>query len=121
MCQKENTSDKTKISFGNITIEAYSKDTIYIQRYFTRHTERDIAIQNLEHPKKPLWLFFIVILFKFYRKYISQKLGNRCVFDPSCSHYSELAFRKNGFFKGLKLTINRLKRCKPENGGIDEL
>ncbi|HCQ16660.1 MAG TPA: membrane protein insertion efficiency factor YidD, partial [Cryomorphaceae bacterium] len=49
------------------------------------------------------------------------RLGNRCVFDPSCSHYAEQAFREKGFFKGVKLTLIRLRRCNPSNGGTDLL
>jgi putative membrane protein insertion efficiency factor len=98
-----------------------SKDSIVIQRHFTKHTERDIEIHSLPIPKRPIWLFLTVKLLRFYQKYISEKLGNRCVFDPSCSRYSEIAFRKYGFINGLRLSISRLRRCKPHNGGVDEL
>lgn len=108
---------------GNDTFEfnVESKNAIIIQRHFTRHTKRDIEIHSQSVPTKPIWLFLVVKSIRFYQKYISKKLGNRCVFNPSCSHYSEAAFRKYGFSKGIKLTISRLKRCKPQNGGVDEL
>ena len=97
------------------------KNLAIVKRYFNGITERDKEIRSLPVPQKPWWLRIMVLYIRFYQNHISEKLGNRCVFEPSCSHYSELAFRKYGFFKGLKLTINRLKRCKPDSGGIDEL
>lgn len=96
-------------------------NSVIIQRHFTKHTQRDIEIHSLPIPTKPLWLNLVVRSLRTYQKYLSPKLGNRCVFDPSCSRYSEMAFRKYGFWKGISLTHNRLKRCRPENGGVDEL
>jgi len=109
------------ISDDSFEINANEKDMIIIQRHLMTHTHRDLEIQNLPIPKKPIWLNLIVRLLRFYQKWISPRLGNRCVFDPSCSRYSELVFRKKGFFQGLRLTFSRLKRCRPENGGIDIL
>jgi putative membrane protein insertion efficiency factor len=90
-----------------------------IQRVLIGTTDSDKEIDELSVPQKPKWLFFVVSLLRWYRKKISQHLGNRCVYEPSCSHYSELAFRKYGFFKGATLTINRLYRCRPGTDGID--
>lgn len=97
------------------------KDAIIIQRQFLGKTQKDIDIENMSIPARPFWLYFFVKMIRFYQKKISKKLGNRCVFDPSCSHYSEMAFRKKGFIKGTVLTIKRLNRCRPVNGGSDEL
>ena len=110
-----------EIGEDSFEINANEKDAIIIQRHFKRHTELDLEIQNLPIPKNPLWLTIAVRMIRFYQNNISEKLGNRCVFDPSCSRYSELAFREKGFLKGMSLTIDRLKRCRPENGGIDKL
>jgi putative membrane protein insertion efficiency factor len=97
------------------------EDAIIIQRQFLGKTQKDIDIENLSIPARPVWLYVIVRMIRFYQKKISKKIGNRCVFDPSCSHYSEMAFRKKGFIKGTILTIKRLYRCRPVNGGTDEL
>tara|TARA_R110002167_G_scaffold247308_5_gene452904 strand:- start:4812 stop:5168 length:357 start_codon:yes stop_codon:yes gene_type:complete len=105
-------------SFEIITNE---EDSIIVQRHFAKHTKLDLDIQNLLIPKKPIWLNSVVRMIRFYQNNISEKIGNRCVFDPSCSRYSELAFREKGFLKGMSLTINRLKRCRPKNGGVDQL
>jgi uncharacterized protein len=92
-----------------------------IERHFAGHTQRDKAIQALPLPNKPWWLNGAVRLLRWYRRRIAHRLGNRCVFDPSCSHYAEMAFRQKGFWKGLWLTLCRLKRCRPGKGGVDEV
>jgi uncharacterized protein len=117
----KNKIENIEIEEDSFEINANDKDSVIIQRYFTKHTKLDLEIQNLPIPKKSIWLNIVVRMLRFYQKNISEKLGNRCVFDPSCSRYSELAFREKGLFKGMSLTINRLKRCRPENGGIDQL
>lgn len=97
------------------------KDKIIVHRHLFGKTERDIEIETLKIPLKPTWLRIVVKMIRFYQKKISNKLGNRCVFDPSCSHYAEVAYREKGFLKGSLQTIKRLNRCRPNNGGIDEL
>lgn len=90
-----------------------------IERLLRGTTDTDLAIQALPLPSKPLWLSFAVKMLRWYRRSISPMLGNRCVFEPSCSHYSELAFREKGLLKGFWLTARRLHRCRPGAGGID--
>lgn len=68
-----------------------------IERILKGSTDSDDVIQTLSIPNSPIWLKIIVKIIRWYRRVISPKLGNRCVFEPSCSHYSELAFRKRGF------------------------
>ncbi|MCP2519213.1 membrane protein insertion efficiency factor YidD [SCandidatus Aminicenantes bacterium Aminicenantia_JdfR_composite] len=59
-------------------------------------------------------------LIKFYKKFISPLLGNRCRFYPTCSDYTFQAIEKYGLFKGLLLGGKRLLKCHPFNpGGID--
>ena len=116
-----NKTENVEFRKDSFEINADEKDSVLIQRHFTKHTKLDLEIQDLSIPKKPIWLNLTVRMIRFYQNNISEKLGNRCVLDPSCSRYSELAFREKGFFKGMTLTVNRLKRCRPENGGIDKL
>ncbi len=106
---------------SEIEFNVCSEDEVFVQRLFLGKTKRDIEIEKLKIPVKPFWLKVVVKLIRFYQKKISKKIGNRCVFDPSCSHYAEIAFREKGLFKGTLLTINRLYRCRPNHGGIDEL
>ena len=35
-----------------------------------------------------------------------------CRFTPSCSHYSAEAVRRYGLSKGMRLTVERLNRCR---------
>ncbi|QMW02501.1 membrane protein insertion efficiency factor YidD [Spirosoma foliorum] len=90
-----------------------------VLRALTGTTPLDIEVDALSLPIKPYWLKLCIRLLKWYRLKLSPKLGQRCVYEPSCSRYSELAFRKHGFLKGVAFTTKRLHRCRPSNGGID--
>jgi uncharacterized protein len=92
-----------------------------VERKLTGTTRIDTAIANRDLPEKPISTKLAIILLRTYRKLAPKAVRCRCVFDPSCSHYSELAFRQHGFLSGLKLTYQRLARCKPGAGGIDFL
>ncbi len=62
----------------------------------------------------------MIIIIKFYQKYISRFTPSSCRFYPTCSAYAIEAYRKYGFFKGTFLTIWRILRCNPFNeGGYD--
>jgi putative membrane protein insertion efficiency factor len=41
------------------------------------------------------------------------RIGVRCRFIPTCSHYGEGAIRKYGVFRGTFLTVRRVARCGP--------
>ena len=61
-----------------------------------------------------------IFLMRVYRFFLSPWIGNQCRFTPSCSHYSEEAFREYGFLRGCIMTIKRLGRCHPWHpGGYD--
>ena len=92
-----------------------------VERKLTGSTKIDSEISALPLYDMGLLVKVSVLLLRFYRKIAPHSLRCRCVFDPSCSHYSELAFRESGFILGVKLTYNRLSRCKPGAGGIDFL
>ncbi|MCA9857621.1 MAG: membrane protein insertion efficiency factor YidD [Dehalococcoidia bacterium] len=62
---------------------------------------------------------FAIGALRFYRRHWSPRLGARCVFDPSCSRYAELAIRAHGVRRGVLMTVHRLRRCRPGNGGTD--
>ena len=56
----------------------------------------------------------LILLVKFYRKYISPYKGRACCrFYPTCSEYAMQALAVHGFFKGTLLTVWRLLRCQP--------
>ncbi len=90
-----------------------------IERKLTGTTKEDDKIAAMSMPNGSLPIKLAVSLLRIYRKVTPTFIRNRCVYEPSCSHYSELAIREYGFFTGVKLTIKRLYRCRPNNGGID--
>lgn len=49
------------------------------------------------------------------------RIGARCRFEPSCSHYGELALRNRGLLPGGWLILRRIARCGPwtPSGTID--
>ncbi len=115
-----NKTIKNFIANGNnyqCDVDAIALPTI--ERMLRGTTDSDDAIQALNIPNRPLWLRSVVKSLRWYRQKISPHLGNRCVFEPSCSNYAELAFRKEGLLNGFWLTAKRLCRCRPGTGGID--
>ena len=61
-----------------------------------------------------------VKLIHIYRYFLSPWIGNQCRFYPTCSHYSEAALIRYGFFIGSYLTLRRLIKCHPwHEGGLD--
>lgn len=91
----------------------------YVLRAFAGRTALDAEVDALELPVGPLWLRLCIRSLRAYRRIRPTAIGLRCLCDPSCSRYSEMAFRKRGFFGGLGATLARLMRCKPGRGGID--
>ncbi len=62
----------------------------------------------------------LILIIKFYQKFISPFLGKNCRFYPTCSCYGLEAINKHGAIKGLYLTIKRILKCNPFNdGGVD--
>jgi putative component of membrane protein insertase Oxa1/YidC/SpoIIIJ protein YidD len=88
-------------------------------RALTGTTPLDAAVDALPVPARPFWLYGGVRLLRWYRATIAPRLGQRCVFEPSCSHYAELALRRHGFFKGCLMTGQRLSRCRSGAGSTD--
>ena len=60
------------------------------------------------------------LLVALYRSIISPWLRPLCRFEPTCSQYAQIALRRYGFFKGVRLSLLRLLRCHPGcSGGYD--
>lgn len=113
--------DKIKVGSDifDMNIEEHLRPSV--ERQLSGTTKLDTKIHSMPIPDKPFSLKTSILLLRWYRKYISPKfgIGNRCVFEPSCSHYSELAIRENGVIKGCYQTFKRLYRCRPGTGGLD--
>ncbi|HAS74379.1 MAG TPA: membrane protein insertion efficiency factor YidD [Clostridiales bacterium UBA8960] len=64
----------------------------------------------------------LILIIKFYRKFISPLLGSNCRFQPTCSQYSLTAIEKYGAIKGVSLSFKRIIKCHPFHpGGFDPL
>ena len=90
-----------------------------VLRAFAGVTPLDAEVGALAIPTKPFWLWACIRFLRWYRRNRPAHIGQRCVFDPSCSRYAELAFRRRGFFRGALATLGRLRRCRSSAGGVD--
>ncbi len=55
----------------------------------------------------------ILMLIKFYQKFISPMFPPSCRYTPTCSQYTLEAVEKYGSIKGLFLGFKRILRCNP--------
>ncbi len=63
--------------------------------------------------------WFAICAVKIYQRFAPEKVRMQCRFEPSCSEYMIQAITKYGFFKGVKLGLNRVNRCNVDGGGYD--
>jgi putative membrane protein insertion efficiency factor len=64
----------------------------------------------------------IIVLIRFYQKYISPLKKPSCRFFPTCSEYMVQALIKYGFFKGIGKSVIRIIKCQPfHSGGHDPI
>ncbi|MCX6045512.1 MAG: membrane protein insertion efficiency factor YidD [Chloroflexi bacterium] len=63
---------------------------------------------------------FMLVLIRFYQRFISPLLGSNCRYYPTCSHYTAEAIEKYGVRKGGWMGLKRIMRCHPwHEGGFD--
>jgi len=61
----------------------------------------------------------LVLIIKFYQRWISPAFAPRCKYYPSCSTYASDAITEYGA-KGVAMAAWRLVRCNPwSHGGVD--
>lgn len=58
----------------------------------------------------------LILLVRFYQKFISPYKPSCCRFTPTCSQYALEALRKYGPIKGSWLAFKRIIRCHPWGG-----
>jgi uncharacterized protein len=64
----------------------------------------------------------VVLILRFYQRWISPAFGQRCRYYPSCSEYAVQAIQRFGILRGLVLAGWRLLRCNPwSRGGFDPI
>ena len=62
----------------------------------------------------------LLLPIRFYQRFISPAIPNRCKYYPSCSQYAVDAIRAHGAARGAVLAGWRLLRCNPwSDGGYD--
>lgn len=63
---------------------------------------------------------FVLALIGFYKGAISPALPSSCKYYPTCSAFAAEAVERHGAWKGLRMAVNRLLRCRPfHSGGYD--
>lgn len=66
-----------------------------------------------------LSLILIFLIRKVWQGNIGTRIKNKkhiiCRFYPSCSEYAILALEKYGLVKGVRMSLDRIKRCNPSN------
>jgi putative membrane protein insertion efficiency factor len=69
-------------------------------------------------PYQPGWWLQLVI--RAYRRFLSPLLGRRCRYLPTCSEYGYDAIGEWGALRGTWMAIKRVGRCNPlREGGFD--
>lgn len=106
---------------GSLTLDLRMDQTLAatVTRIIAGRTALDASVDDLPMVESPRWLVIIIRMLRWYRSVRPTAFGARCVFDPSCSRYSEMAFRQRGFIRGVSMTLRRLHRCRPGAGGVD--
>jgi len=109
------------IELNGTTIECRVDDALApsVLRAFAGTTPLDAEVDSLPIPEGARSLRLAIRFLRWYRVRIGPRLGHRCVFDPSCSRFAELALRRKGPMQALWLILRRLGRCKPGAGGVD--
>ena len=60
----------------------------------------------------------LILIIRFYQKFISPLKGPTCRFYPTCSAYSIEAIKKYGPIKGSYLSLRRILKCHHFNEGV---
>lgn len=61
--------------------------------------------------------WFVLVLLRAYKRFVSPLLPPMCRFEPTCSMYTMDAVTRYGVTRGLWLGARRLFRCHPLNPG----
>jgi len=69
-------------------------------------------------PYQPGW--WLQLMIRGYRRFLSPLLGRRCRYLPTCSEYAHDAISEWGAVRGTWMAMKRVGRCNPlREGGFD--
>ena len=116
---KSSITMKLKISllaflFLPILSMAQKKDAFELNKLkglFEAHKHEKIRYEKKSIKPKNEFEFLISTGFNTYKSFFSSQDSPSCVFYPSCSVYSVLAFQQKGLVVGTLMTFDRLSRC----------
>ena len=57
--------------------------------------------------------YFLILIIKFYKYFISPFLPSSCRYLPTCSEYFIESLEKHGLLKGSHLGVKRICKCHP--------
>ena len=57
--------------------------------------------------------YYLILLIKFYKYFISPYFPFNCRYQPTCAEYFIDCLKLNGILKGFLLGIKRILRCHP--------
>lgn len=63
--------------------------------------------------RKSIPVSIAVALVRFYQMALSPLFPGCCRFEPTCSQYAIIAFKRYGFCKGFVLAAKRILKCHP--------
>ena len=72
-----------------------------------------LALDLARAPENQLSARALLAGIDLYQATLSGRLGVRCRFEPSCSHYAEAVIRRDGALIGTLRAVHRLGRCGP--------
>jgi putative membrane protein insertion efficiency factor len=61
------------------------------------------------------WVLILAV--RTYQVTLGALIPPVCRFEPTCSRYALEALRRHGAWRGSRLTLARLLRCRPGGGG----
>lgn len=81
--------------------------------YTSERPEKNQNPKTKNTPPKTQKKNLLVLMVRFYQKFISPLCAGCCRFRPTCSQYMIEAIQTHGTIKGLYLGIRRILRCHP--------
>jgi hypothetical protein len=104
-------SQTVKIGDATIDLNVDAKLAASVLRVLVGSTPLDLGVDSLPVPERPLVTALAIRAIRWYRATLARRIGHRCVFDPSCSRYAEMALRQEPILRALTVSALRLARC----------